>query len=69
MPCVLGLASPTHGLLNILGEMTGVFFVPGNQGGDNLVSEDRLIVNGEVYRVFQSGSRTDNWNWWALKED
>lgn len=47
------------------GEIDDVFWV--GRGGV-LTSEDTITVDGEVYRVFQNGNRTEEWSYMAVKE-
>jgi hypothetical protein len=46
-------------------ELDNVFWVSAFGG---VVSEDRIIENSEVYRVFQNGLRTENYSFFAIKE-
>lgn len=48
------------------GELDGVFWLDSN---DTLVPENRLFQNGERYRVFRAGNRSERWAHWALRED
>lgn len=48
------------------GELDSVFWVDANNA---LVPENRLELDGDWYTVFQCGNRTENWAFWALRED
>lgn len=48
------------------GELRGVYWVH-NDGG--IVAEDDFRISGVDYRVFQAGTRTNNWAFWALREN
>ena len=51
----------------IFGEIDDVFWL--HAIGNNLLTEDRVIVGGEFFRVFQQGNRTDPFAFVALRED
>jgi len=48
------------------GELRGVYWVH-NDGG--IVPEDDFRISGVDYRVFQAGTRSNNWSLWVLKEN
>jgi len=56
--------SPTF---TIFGELDDVFW--GATTGNNIVSEDRVIVGGEYFRAFQQGNLSDQTTFVFLRED
>lgn len=64
IPTVLHNSNPT---LQIWGELPDVYAVLGDYL--NLVPQDRIIVNGVYYRVFQQCARSDNFALFAIRED
>ena len=50
----------------IQGELRNCYWVH-NDGG--IVAEDDFRISGVDYRVFQAGTRSNNWTFWALKEN
>lgn len=51
----------------IFGELDDVFKC--HAIGNNIVTEDRVIIGGEFYRCFQQGNLTDQSTFFALRED
>ena len=51
--------------LQIYMELDNVFWVSAFGG---VVAEDRIIENSEVYRVFPNGIRSENYSFYAIKE-
>ena len=64
IPTVVYFSQPS---LQILGEIDSVFW--GSTAGNNIVSEDRVIVGGIYYRAFQSANRTDQFAFFFMRED
>ena len=62
MPCPVIFFDPQH---QVVLELSDVFWV---SGFGSIGSEDRNIVSGQVYRIFQNCNRTDNWTFLAVKE-
>ena len=46
-------------------ELDSIYWVSGFGG---VASEERVIINDEVYRIFQNGNRTEPWAFFAIKE-
>jgi hypothetical protein len=53
--------------LQIIGELDSVFW--GSTLGNNIVSQDRVIIGGIYYRAFQNCNRTDSFSYVFLRED
>lgn len=49
----------------VVAELDDLYWVHAHGG---LSSEDRIIINGDVYKVFQNCNRTEVWAFMALKE-
>lgn len=64
IPCHVWLASPA---LQIGGDLADVFW--GTTTGNNIVSQDRVIINGVYYRAFQNCNRSDAFAFVFLRED
>ena len=64
VPTVVYFSQPS---LQILGEIDSVFW--GSTAGNNIVSEDRVIIGGIYYRAFQSANRTDQFAFFFMRED
>jgi len=64
IPTVVHFVDPS---LQILGEIDSVFW--GSTAGNNIVSEDRVIIGGIYYRAFQSANRTDQFAFFFMRED
>ena len=64
IPTVVWFSQPS---LQILGELDSVFW--GSTSGNNIVSEDRVIIGGIYYRAFQSANRTDQFAHFFMRED
>ena len=64
VPTVVWASQPS---LQILGEIDSVFW--GSTSGNNIVSEDRVVIGGIHYRAFQSANRTDPFAFFFLRED
>ena len=64
VPCYVWERTPTFALF---GELPDIFW--GSTSGANIVSEDRVIVNGQFFRAFQQGNRTDAFAFVFLRED
>lgn len=64
IPTVVHFVEPS---LQILGEIDSVFW--GSTAGNNIVSEDRVIVDGIHHRAFQSANRTDQFAFFFMRED
>jgi len=54
------------GVNALQGELRNAFWVH-NDGG--IVAEDDFRIGGVDFRVFQAGSRSNNWAFWALREN
>jgi hypothetical protein len=54
----------------LAGELDGVFWVSASAGQTDggLSAEDTITVGGDTYHVFPGGSKTGEWNYFALKE-
>lgn len=61
-PCVVVFSVPVSG---VMVEIPNTYWV---SGFGAIVSEDRVIVDGVAYRVFQNGNRTDNYAYLAMRE-
>jgi len=55
-----------NGVNALQGEMRHVYWIH-NDGG--IVAEDDFRIGGVDFRVFQAGTRTNNWAFWALREN
>lgn len=64
VPCYVWERAPTFA---IFGELEDVFW--GSTSGNNIVSEDRVVIGGEFYRAFQQGNRTDAFAFVFLREE
>jgi hypothetical protein len=64
VPTIAWFSQPS---LQILGELDSVFW--GSTAGNNIVSEDRVIIGGLYYRAFQSANRTDLFAHFFMRED
>lgn len=64
IPNVLHTVFPS---LQIMGELDGVLWA--STLGNNIVSQDRVIVGGIYYRAFQNCNRTDPFAFCILRED
>ena len=64
IPTIVHFSQPS---LQIIGELDSVFW--GSTAGNNIVSEDRVIIGGLFYRAFQSANRTDQFAFQFLRED
>lgn len=64
IPTVVHFVDPS---LQILGEIDSVFW--GSTAGNNIVSEDRVIIGGIYHRAFQSANRTDQFAFFFMRED
>ena len=65
VPCTVMNTNGSGTGAGALGELDQVFWLDA-QGG--VVPEDTITIAGEVYRVFQSGIRSDTWALYAVKE-
>ena len=64
VPTIVWSSNPS---LQIIGEIDSVFW--GSTAGNNILSQDRVIVGGIHYRAFQSSNRTDQFAFQFLRED
>lgn len=64
VPTIVISTSPSA---QIIGELQDVLW--GATNGNNIVSEDRVIIGGEYYRAFQNCNRTDPFAFVFLRED
>lgn len=64
IPTVVWFSQPS---LQILGELDSVYW--GSVAGNNIVSEDRVIIGGIYHRAFQSANRSDQFAFFFLRED
>ncbi|RKZ20196.1 hypothetical protein DRQ50_00120 [bacterium] len=62
LPCTIVFSDPTN---QVVANLPDIFWISGYGA---VGSEDRNIVGGEVYRIFQNCNRTDNYAFFALKE-
>lgn len=51
----------------IYGEIPDLYWFPTNEL--NIVSQDRIVVNGVYHRAFQNMNRGDAWAYFAIRED
>lgn len=61
-PATVVFTEPTE---QVVLELDDIYWI---SGSDGLLSEDRIIQDGEVYRVFQNCNRGDNASFLAIKE-
>ena len=64
VPTMIYFTSPS---LQILGELSDMLW--GSTTGNNIVSQDRVIVGGVYYRAFQNCNRSDAFAFVFMKED
>ena len=62
LPSLIVFFSPSQ---QVVAELSDVFWASGHGG---VVSQDRIIVGGEVYRLFQNCNRSSNFAFVAVKE-
>lgn len=66
VPVVAALTDNSPNIYLVYGEQQDVYWV-GRAGA--LTSEDTITIGTDVYRVFQSGNRTDEFSYFAIKEN
>ena len=64
IPTIVNFSQPS---LQILGELDSLFW--GSTAGNNIVSEDRVVIGGLFYRAFQQANRTDQFAFQFFRED
>ncbi len=62
LPTIIVFTDPAP---QVMAEIDDCYWVSAFGG---VVSEDRHIVSGEVYRIFQNCNRTDTYAFWAVRE-
>lgn len=65
VPATVVESDTDGGRYDVVGELDGVFWVP----GDGLTAEDELLDGSKALRVFQSGNRSDEFAMFAVEED
>ena len=62
-PLTFTINSPS---VQMLGELHNVYWVSGAQG---TTAEDEVIDGSDTYIIFQNIHRTDNWTFYAIRDE